>query len=108
MTLSTFGTNVQPNLVDYAQLTDPTGKIATVAWLLAQANPILKDMIWQEANGPTYHEVTLNTALPQGTWRQNNQGVPATKGMNARVKFGIGMLTDYSQLDRAQARLGGN
>lgn len=108
MSLSTFSTNVQPNLVDHAMLTDPMGNTATVAWLLAQANPILKDMIWQEANSATGHEVTLNTALPQGTWRQNNQGVPASKGMNARVKFGVGMITDYSQVDRAQARLMGN
>lgn len=108
MALNTFGTGVLPNIVDYANLTDPTGKIATVAWLLSQANPILKDMIWQEANGPTYHEVTVQTGLPQGTWRSNNQGVPASKGMYARTKFGIGMLADYSQLDRAQARLGGN
>lgn len=107
MSLNTFGTNVLPNIVDYAQLTGPDGRIATVAWLLAQANPVLKDMIFQQANGPTYHEVTLNTALPQGTWRANNQGVPASKGMNARVKFGIGAITDYSQLDRMQARLGG-
>src|ERR1019366_4438549 len=105
MTLNTFSTNVQPNIVDYAMMTGPDGKINTIAWLLAQANPVLKDMTFQQANGPTYHEVTLNTALPQGTWRANNQGVPASKGMNARVKFGIGMITDYSQLDRAQARL---
>lgn len=108
MALNTFGSNVLPNLVDHAQLTDPQGNTATVAWLLAQANPFLKDIIWQEANMPLGHEVTLNTALPQGTWRQNNQGVAASKGMNARVKFGIGQITDYSQVDRTQARLGGN
>ncbi len=108
MALNQFGTGVLPNLVDHAMLSNPDGSVATVAWLLAQANPILKDMIWQEANEATGNQVTLNTALPQGIWRSNNQGTPASKGMNARVKFGIGELTDYSQIDRAQARLGGN
>jgi hypothetical protein len=101
-------TNVLPNLVDHAALLDPQGKVATVAWMLAQANPILKDMVWQEANAATNHEVTLNTSLPQGTWRQDNQGVPASKGTYGKAKFGIGQITDYSQVDRTQARLMGN
>ncbi|MGB9154425.1 MAG: major capsid protein [Alphaproteobacteria bacterium] len=100
--------NVLPNLVDHASLLDPQGKVPTVAWMLAQANPILKDMIWQEANASTSHEVTLNTSLPQGTWRQDNQGVPASKGTYGKAKFGIGQITDYSQVDRTQARLMGN
>ena len=100
--------NVLPNLVDHANLHDPSGKVATVAWMLAQANPILKDMIWQEANAATNHEGTLNTSLPQGTWRMDNQGVPASKGTFGKAKFGIGQITDYSQVDRTQARLMGN
>jgi hypothetical protein len=108
MALNTFSTNIQPNLVDHAMLTDPTGKVPTVAWMLAQANPVLKDMIWQEANAATAHEVTLNTSLPQGTWRQDNQGVPASKGTYGKAKFGLGQITDYSQVDRTQARLMGN
>lgn len=108
MALNTFGTNVLPNLVDHAMLSDPTGKVPTVAWMLSQANPVLKDMIWQEANAATENEVTLNTSLPQGTWRQDNQGVPASKGTYGKAKFGIGQITDYSQVDRTQARLMGN
>lgn len=102
-----FSTDVFPNLIDHTALMDPHGKINKIAFMLAQANDILKDMIWQVANGTDYNQVTLNTALPQGTWRSNNQGVPASKPLNQRAKFGIGMLTDYSKLDSLQARLGG-
>lgn len=102
-----FSTNVYPNLVDWARMTDPDGTIADIAWLLAQCNDILKDMIWQEGNLPLGHKVTVNTGLPQGVWRGNNQGVPSSKPMNAQFQFSIGMLTDYSKVDKAEATLNG-
>lgn len=103
-----FSTNVYPNLVDWARLADPDGTIAQVAWLLAQSNYILKDMIWRQGNLPLGHKVTVNTALPQGTWRGNNTGVAASKPLNAQVEFSMGMLTAYSKTDKALATLGGD
>ena len=49
-------TDILPNLVDWARMTDPDGTIADIAHLLAQANDILKDMIWQEGNLPLGHK----------------------------------------------------
>lgn len=103
----TFSTNVYPNLVDWARMSDPDGTIADIAWLLAQSNEILKDMIWQEGNLPLGHKVTVNAGLPQGTWRGNNQGVASSKPLNAQYQFSIGMLTDYSKVDKAEATLNG-
>ena len=40
-----FSTDVLPNLVDWANMADPDGNIADIAWTLAQANDILKDMV---------------------------------------------------------------
>jgi len=75
--------------------------------LLSQCNDILKDMIFHEGNLPLGHKVTVNTGLPQGTWRGNNQGVASTKPSNAQFQFSIGMLTDYSKVDKAEATLMG-
>jgi hypothetical protein len=103
-----FSTNVVPNLVDWSRIQDPDGAVADLAYLLAQTNDILKDMIFQEGNLPLGHKVSANVGLPQGTWRANNQGVPSTKGTFAQYQFSIGELTDYSLLDRSEAELNGN
>lgn len=102
-----FTANSYPNLLDWAKMADPQGNIANIAWLLSQCNDVLKDMIFQEGNLPLGHKVTVNTGLPQGTWRGNNQGVPSTKMLNDQFTFSIGMLTDYSKVDKAEAELNG-
>lgn len=102
-----FTQNVMPNLVDWANMTDPDGRIAEIAWLLAQSNEIVKDMILQEANTALKHRVTVNVGLPQGTWRNNNQGVASSKPLNAQVEFGMGELVGYSMVDKSEATLNG-
>lgn len=99
--------NVLPNIVDWARRADPDGVIADIAEMLAQCNDVLKDMIWQEGNLPLGHKVTLRVALPQGTWRGNNQGVASTKSLTSQVQFGIGELVAYSMVDKSLASLGG-
>ncbi len=102
-----FTQNVLPNLVDWARMADPDGTIADLAWMLAQCNDIMKDMIWQEGNLPLGHKISANVGLPQGTWRGNNQGVPSTKPVNAQYQFAIGELVDYSMVDKSEALLNG-
>lgn len=102
-----FSTNVYPNLVDWANMANPDGTIADIAWLLAQANDIVKDMIFQEANSPFGHKVTVNAGLPQGIWRGNNQGTPSSKPQFAQYTFAMGMLSDYSKVDKEEANLYG-
>lgn len=101
-------TNIYPNLVDWARMTNPDGTIADIAFLLAQANDVLKDMIWQEGNLPLGHKITANVGLPQGTWRANNQGVASTKPQHAQYQFAIGELQDYSMVDKSEAHLNGD
>lgn len=102
-----FTQNILPNLVDWARMSNPDSSIADIAWLLAQSNEILKDMIWQEGNLPLGHKVTVNVGLPQGTWRNNNQGVASTKPLNAQYQFSIGELVSYSMVDKSEASLWG-
>lgn len=99
--------NILPNLVDWARRADPDGVIADITEMLAQCNEVLKDMIWQEGNLPLGHKVTLRVALPQGTWRSNNQGVASTKSLTSQVQFGMGELVAYSMVDKSLASLGG-
>ena len=103
-----FSTDILPNLVDWANMADPDGNIADIAWTLAQANDILKDMVFQEGNLPLGHKVTVNVGLPQGTWRGNNQGVASGKPLNAQFQFAIGELVAYSKVDKSEAVLNGD
>lgn len=106
--MAAFDANILPNLVDWAMVHDPSGIPADIAALLAQCNDVLKDIIWQEANEPLRHTCSVQAGLPQGTWRGNNQGVPSSKALAARISFAMGSLASYSYVDRKQARLGGN
>ncbi len=103
-----FTQNVYPNLVDWSMMTDPQGRIADIAALLAQCNDVLKDMIFKEGNLPLGHQVTANVGLPQGTWRGNNQGVASTKPLFMPYRFAIGELVDYSMVDKSEANLNGD
>lgn len=100
-------TNIYPNLIDWAKMSDPDGTIADLAWLLAQCNDVLKDIIFQEGNLPLGHKISANVGLPQGTWRGNNQGVASTKPISAQYQFSIGELVAYSMVDKSEALLNG-
>lgn len=99
--------NNLPNLVDWARRADPEGKIAKIAEVLSQCNEILKDMLWSESNAPMSHTSTVRTSLPQGTWRNLNQGVQSTKSNTAQFTDGLGELSAYSFIDRSIAELNG-
>ena len=97
-----------PTLVDVAKVTDPDGKIAAVAEMLAQSNPVLLDMPWQEGNLATGHRVSVRTGLPTATWRLLNRGVANSKATAAQIDEGCGMLEARSQVDKDLCELNGN
>lgn len=97
-----------PNIVDWARSVDPVGNPAHIAQLLSQCNQMMKDMIWQEANMPLGHKITVGVSLPQGTFRAANMGVAFSKALNAQMQFGITELVSYSGVDRSIAELWGN
>lgn len=68
--------------------------------MLSQSNDYADDMPMVEANEMTGHEFMFRTSIPAGTWRQYNQGVPYSKSTSAKARVGLGMLADYSQVDR--------
>lgn len=97
-----------PNLVNVTKRLDPNGKIAKIGELLTQTNPILEDIPMIEGNLPTGHRTTVRTDMPVPTWRKLNYGVKPTKSMTAQVDDTIGMLEDYSEVDKDLADLNGN
>lgn len=97
-----------PNLVNVTKRLDPDGKIAKIAELLTQFNPMLQDIPMVEGNLPTGHRTTVRTGIPQPTWRRLNYGVFPTKSMTAQVDDTIGMLEDYSEVDKDLAKLNDN
>lgn len=97
-----------PNLVNVTKRTDPDGKVAKIAELLTQYNPVLEDMPVIESNLPTGHRTTVRSDLPTPTWRRLNYGVKPTKSKTAQVDDTIGMLEDYAEVDKELANLNGN
>lgn len=97
-----------PNLGDVTKAMDPDGSIAKVAELLQQFNPIIEDIPLVEGNLPTGHRTTVRADLPTPTWRRLNYGVKPTKSKRAQVDDTIGMLEDYSEIDKDLAMLNGN
>lgn len=96
------------NLSDWAQRVDPDGTTSDIVEVLADTNEIINDMLWVESNQPTSHVSTIRTGLPEGTWRMFNYGVPQSKSRTVQITDGMGMLEDYSKVDKALADLNGN
>ena len=103
-----MATGQWPSLIDLSTRLDPEGKIPIIAEMLSQSNDYTDDLPWVEANEATGHEFVFRTSIPAGAWRSYNMGVPYSKSTTAKARVGIGMLEDYSQVDRALAEHSGN
>jgi hypothetical protein len=103
-----MATGAWPTLVDVALRTDKSGNIPIIAEMLSQCNDFQDDLPYVEANENTGHEFVFRTSIPAGAWRQYNRGVPYAKSTTAKARVGLGMLEDYSQVDRALAEHSGD
>ena len=97
-----------PTLLDFAKSIDPDGKPAKVAAILNQYNEILDDMVWQEGNLPTGHQVTVQKSIGVAGWRLLNQGVVPRKVTNGQITETCGIMEDRSEIDVDLAKLNGN
>ena len=105
--MATLGANVL-TLMDHAKRTDPDGKIAVIAEMLDQDNAITKDMLMQEANNGSSHQLTVRTGLPSVVWRLLNQGVQPSKSTTAQIEEATGMLEGWSEVDKDLAEKNGD
>lgn len=105
--MATIGGTV-PTLVDVAKRMDPNGKVAAIAELLSQDNPIAEDMPMLEGNLPTGHQITQRTGLPSVYYRKYNAGVPKSKATTAQVTEAIALMEAICEIDADLAKLNGN
>lgn len=95
-------------LMDMSKRMNPDGTVDPIAELLSQTNEILEDVVYQEANQPTSHVVTIRTGLPAVYWRAYNAGVPLGKSTTAQVTEPCAMLEARSHIDAKLLNLNGN
>jgi len=104
--MPTVGT-YYPTLQDWASRAKD-GKIQSIIEILHQQKPMVKDMAVLEGNLPTGHLTVIRSGLPAATWRQLNYGVPRSKSKTVQVTDSIGMLEQYSDVDKFLADLSGD
>lgn len=95
-------------LLDLTRRLNPDGKIAAIAEVLNQQNELLQYLPWVEGNGTASHKTTIRTGIPEGTFRLLNYGVQPVKSTTKQVTDSMGMLENYSEVDKALADLNGN
>lgn len=95
----------QLTLADVAKRTAPDGSIAKVAEILSQANEIMEDAVYVEANGQSIHRVSIRTGLPKVYYRMINQGIPTSKSTAVQVDEPMAMLEARSHVDVKLAKL---
>ena len=92
----------------YSQM-EGDGKVtASIIDLFVQSNPMLEDAIAVECNDGTNHKTTVRNGLPEPEFRKFYQGVKNSKGDYTQVTDTVGMLADYSNVDKELADLNGN
>lgn len=108
MAYTPYGAGELPNLVNVTKRLDPDGSIADIAEMLTQFNPILEDIPMVMGNSELGHVTTVRSDLPTPTWRRLNYGVRPSKSMTTQVTDTVGMLEDYSEVDKDLAMINGN
>ena len=101
-------TTKYPTFTDLIARLDGEGKIAPIAEVLNQNNPILKDLGFVECNKTDGYLHTIRTGLPSATWRKLYQGVQPTKSSTAQVTDTCGNLEVYAEVDKDLADINGN
>ena len=97
-----------PTILDVASRLDREGNIPRVAEMLSQKLSLYKNLPFVKANERTGHMFVFRTSMPTGSWRQYNTGVASAKSTTAKSRVSVGMLEDYSVVDRALAEHTGN
>lgn len=96
-------------LTDIAKEKLPDGSVeADMVNMLVQRNEILQDMVWEEANGGTFHRSVQMISIPAPTWRRFYEGVIPTKTESAQVDEPMGMMENRSVVDADLLEMSGN
>ena len=94
-------------LTDLYKLIGPDRRAQAVVWTLMQANPMLEDMPFIEANGISMHQGTRSKSLPGNTLVGLNEAVKPTKGLTEQFTELCSRYKAYSAFDVEILRLNG-
>jgi len=98
-------TGTWPSLLNLTKQMDPDGALADIGAVYSRTEEILNDIPYFEANGPTYHRITVEDGMPSGTWRTLNKGIKATDSGTLQVDETIGLLENRAECDLVLARM---
>ena len=98
MATTAIGNN-RGTLLDIAKRLDPDGKLAQVAEVLHETNPIVKDLVLKPANAKIANRVTVRTKLPTVAFTRLNKGVPRSKSATKQITDSVGLLAGRSEVD---------
>ena len=104
--MAAIGTTT-PTLYDLAEVTQNQA-IMDVVFPLTEAQDLLKDAVYLEANDLTSHRITRNNKLVSGTWRQINKGIDAAKGAQTPVREEIGLIESRLEVDKKELDIAPN
>lgn len=96
-----------PTLFDLAKSLGADGMPLRVIEHLSMKRPLLQYLPWKESNQSDGHVISRRRALPSGTWKMVNQGIPAGKASQDQVKEACGMLAGRSIIDEDLVELNG-
>gem|GEM_PF-4544906 len=86
-----------PGLYELSQMDRPDGDgFLNMIYSMTEAQDLLKDMPFFQANDRQSHKYIRNSSLVSGTWVKLNDGISASKGSN---------ITDTAVLGRVESRL---
>jgi len=105
--MSEFNMRDQLTLLELAKRTN-FGDLQTIVEVLDEENEWLQDAVWVQANQPMSHITTQRVSKPSGSWRSINEGVSPSASSTKQITEGIGILEDYSRVDKLLAELSGN
>ena len=90
---------VGATLIDVLNLYAPNQSQLSVAEILMKECPVIKDMVWQEANDVTQHVDAYRKSLPKSTREKFNQGITGEFGEEEQVTFGIQKRGNMPSID---------
>jgi hypothetical protein len=98
-------TGTWPTLYNLTKQLDPDGTLADIGAVYSRTEAILDDIPFFEANGKTFHRITVEDGMPSGTWRKINKGITATDSGTLQVDETIGLLENRAEADLVLARM---
>jgi len=86
-------------MLDVARRLDPNGKIADIAEMMDDVNPILDDAVFMECNDGTQNLTTVRNGLPTAAWIRAYKGYTPSKSTTTQVSDATGHLGAMSEID---------